>query len=498
MPLTMRKKPPGVRIFRTNWDSVEVRYVPGKTMEIHSLMNPEHPGILLQKQPDGRIINSCRREETHLPYINNQDNSLMIYRPPRGLLGWRNLGKMGYYHRAADSIMMQLETSSISLNSKSKIILVKHLAALTDQHSWHKAIRLLRDNPHHPDCAITLDCYNWAIAAGPFLEDLLTTNPGAVQWLLAYCRQKEPVRHPGQIISTIRDHMTHSGIPPAHWRVAATLPKKVMQAITHWATPEEAARAVNIIVRADAVPSASLALRLSRKGEDLYNQNVSKPRPPNEEAVLLLACRESAKHTTGTPAQAAVIQNLTDTLDYARAMTDLKQTVRSTTWNGVLKASRSWHRNRMRDQARRTSEQIASSATTTAWNTLIGETTAAGLKAIPLTDEAQLIQESMTMNHCVFTHTSRCAAGMSRIFSLQQEGRRIATGEISLEGGAWEEIQTRGRNNRSPDEKALRAMHKIAQRYTRAWKKAGEEDPHTSWRTDQPTQPPGMSPSARG
>jgi len=87
------------------------------------------------------------------------------------------------------------------------------------------------------------------------------------------------------------------------------------------------------------------------------------------------------------------------------------------------------------------------------WN--FAYTTPNGIKwsIVELTSGAQLHAEGDALEHCVAGYGPRCVAGHSAIFSLQREGKRIAT--IELDPHSRRLVQVRGKHNRGATDEEL-------------------------------------------
>ncbi len=404
---------------------------------------------------------------------------------------------------AGESLMARI-TSYGHMDHETNHAATRAAASLADRKAWEMACAVSKGKHSAGRGSVTLDQHNWAVSAAPFLGSLLRTNPGAVTWLFAFCeypvQDSGPVQHPGQLISAARDHLRRSGLEDRNWRAAATLPAPVMQMLTEWYQPKVAAAALNLIGAAGSTPSPNTA-RITALAIDPRSNGAPKKVTRNEERVLTLACRESSQHRADSPEDLQVRRNMPDALDYAAAMDAAGTQVRSTRWNGLLKASEKWHRERERARTQSEWEKLVSSLNGhyRAWNTMVPEAGpggfweeisrengfwAEGFWAKPLTDERQLNEESLEMNHCVILYGRRCARGTSRIFSLRKDGERVATGEIVMEEDGWREQQTRGRGNRAAGGDAVLAMRKIAALYNRAWEAKNhltEAEKHRRW-----------------
>jgi len=71
-------------------------------------------------------------------------------------------------------------------------------------------------------------------------------------------------------------------------------------------------------------------------------------------------------------------------------------------------------------------------------------------KLVPLTTPRQLLEESISMHHCVVTYLDDCISGNVRIFSIRAcaNNERIATAELTNRSGLWKVAQLKGKHNR--------------------------------------------------
>ncbi len=529
MPAREKKKAPRERRFTASGGMVQVWYVPGRSITLRALRG-NIPCINLERQADGRI--EARRTENHRgQQPGRPGNAITLYRPgagtaeasrKHGLLAaalalpaqirrwWKDESCFPEDEaeaarrcpedeaEAARSLIEQLGHHPLEEDRH----LAQEAATLTDQATWNSAWSIVCGELARRWQAVTLDQYNWAAALGPLLDNLRATNPGAVSWLFAYCENEGPVEHPGQVTTAVKGHMRRSGLLDSSWRTAATMPEPVMKAITAWVRPEPAAALLNLIALAGRAPNKNTATVLAHQaamGRLRLDGAGTQAGTLNAETVAVLACRESARHTPESRLDHAVTSQIGDAMDYATAQAADGRQIRSTTWNGLMKASEWWHRRMRHAQAVDEWEEILrrTNGHYRAWNSLIGETEAGGFQVVPLTDERELHQESLDMEHCVVTYRMKCAAGRSRIFSLRSDGTKIATGEIVLGPAGWQETQTRGRRNTDPGRDAARAMRRTADLYNSAWKGTGQKDtgqkdtgherPHQTWYVDAET-----------
>lgn len=74
----------------------------------------------------------------------------------------------------------------------------------------------------------------------------------------------------------------------------------------------------------------------------------------------------------------------------------------------------------------------------------------------------ELRQESQVMNHCVFSYSSQCARGATRIFSMRFEERGKWQTVLTIEVRDRAIVQARGRKNAAPSTKARAIMERWA------------------------------------
>lgn len=65
---------------------------------------------------------------------------------------------------------------------------------------------------------------------------------------------------------------------------------------------------------------------------------------------------------------------------------------------------------------------------------------------VPLTTPMQLVEETLSMHHCVASYADSCASGRVRIFSVREKSndQRVATAELARGPTRWEVVQLKG------------------------------------------------------
>lgn len=351
------------------------------------------------------------------------------------------------------------------------IALTEAVRTLLHPQTWERA--------HNLDPLVNTFKYNLSLTLGQDLLTLVDTNPGAVVWVMAYSQTQDTPCHPGQFITLAKNMFISAGLEPANWKYAATTDHLTMKKLTQYpTTPHNAALLLNAMAQTNATPTENTTQEIlqvilphvTNQGRThLLNTGPQNPLRYNLTRMTMLLCRESARlhENSGEHHQRPLVQAAIGVLDYILHLSrqDENIFIRSTTWNGVTKASNRWHQNMQRQQALHSQKPHHYQS----WRSLVGPLTSGPYTVVPLTDNVQLQEESKIMNNCVSGYTRGCVAGPSRIFSVQKDGRRVATGQITMTSGQWRETQTRGWKNSDVPDEVVRAMVHTAKQYQAKW-----------------------------
>lgn len=79
------------------------------------------------------------------------------------------------------------------------------------------------------------------------------------------------------------------------------------------------------------------------------------------------------------------------------------------------------------------------------------EAAAAGHEFLALQSGRALFEEGVAMHHCVGSYSADVIRGDSRIYSVRKDGKRVATLELKVRGGAWVVAQLSGPCNAAVD-----------------------------------------------
>ena len=330
--------------------------------------------------------------------------------------------------------------------------------------------------------------YRLASLGGQEIRRLRRTNPGVICWAMEHVTPEDRIVHPGEIINLVREDMTQLGLEARAWKTFSQTPEALTRSIArNLGRTRTAATFMNAMARCQARPTPGLVRNLEfLKIWDSMQKDAEIP--------LGLIFRESQRRLQEKPgnrAQDELAQECYQAWDYCRAMNIENRRVGSTTFAGLMKRSREWHRQitweKLQDEWTRTMKN--QNGLHHAWNSLL-ETPIGldDLTVVHLGSQRDLFIESREMHHCIHSYTDRCLSGYSRIFSILRGGKKIATGEITREGQSWKATQTRGVLNGEAPREIQQAMDMVAIRYSREWDRNPQ---HTRWMLAEPACLPG-------
>ena len=380
----------------------------------------------------------------------------------------------------------------------------RHLDDTRLTHQWRRAIAALLDPPtwafaHRMNGAVTLQAYNRAATLPPAARELADTNPGAAAWL--FHNQDAPhqnANHPGQLVSLLRQHTRQAGVPKSCWKTLSQLPPLVVAALPKH--PHNLAPVLMAIARHGAVPSPDTLDLVDQAFLQPHPDTWYQPHPDNLVSAMDIIFQHDARKS---PDEHLRSYELRDTADYTAHQTRTMQPIRATTWNGLLRATRDWHRHLDETRQQRDWEDRLkiTGGWYHAWDSLVPQRQDGDLTVVPLTNALMLHQEAVSMHHCVHGYADACAGGESRIFSIRDSaGAPVATTELQRPHGQWTPVQTRGPYNHDTSPQAHSAADRLAQAYNAAQHRVPS---HTgnAWKinahTGQPHQGPLQLPPGR-
>ena len=338
---------------------------------------------------------------------------------------------------------------------------------------------------------VRLSQYNIAVLGAREINRLLEHNPAALAWCMLQETQessRQTFQHPGQIVQAARAGLEKIGVEPRYWRHIRQLGMNVMSALLELPS-RETAIALSILGEGRILPGyaqTEALMRTIRRMPEIREM----PAPQSEltnlrnraALIRLYPWRPDDHHQ----------REFENTLGYVNQMTREGMRVRSMSWKGLKARSDRWRREMRQQELREQWENLIErrGGWSHAWNSLLGETRLEGLSFIPLTDERQLLQESLRMSTCIFSYGEHAAAGRSRLFGVQRDREPDATPdatldatlEITLQDGAWEATQVRGPRNQPVEPDIELAAETLAEQYNQAWRLNPR---HQAWREQE-------------
>ena len=478
---------------KTLEDCLQVSHRPGREVIVRTANHPE-PALHLFRETNGQVH---ARAGHHWTGVLNMPPAWTTDHPEawttRGLwaqTAGQTAANWVREHWAGDRrLPRQQALSRMALGS------IMHRMVETEEEKsaqLRQAVRTLFD-PRTIDRArrategenVTLAQYNVATLGDQAIDDLAQNNPGALAWAMLRSPPEAQVNHPGQLVQAARKELQRTGMDPAHWRVARRLSIQSMRKVlglADWARVQT----ITLLALARVTPDDRAVTLAAQMARHLSDQNLRGPRVANLARFLQL------HQDTEEPDP-----NRQDCLDYVIHLSDTGSTLTSRTRNGLRKRTERWHREMNQRQLRHQWEATMSERDgwLHAWNSLLPQTQVDGITCIPLTDEEQLFQESVRMAHCVFSYGPRAAQGQSRLFTLERDGRPVATLEITPDGDGWAASQMRAYRNHPVDPRVQQAGEQLAQRYSQAWReKPNHHTRKVRRQTGIPRPPPGPGP----
>ena len=133
--------------------------------------------------------------------------------------------------------------------------------------------------------------------------------------------------------------------------------------------------------------------------------------------------------------------------------------LKGASWRSLCRRSDLWHRQLLIK---------VDPATDVRWPALLPRHALGSFDAIELDSGALLAEEGLEQRHCIGSYVNACSSGASRVFSLRQNGRRLATIELQRgHDGDWRLVQIRGKaNSLIRDTATLEAAESLALAYS--------------------------------
>jgi hypothetical protein len=154
-------------------------------------------------------------------------------------------------------------------------------------------------------------------------------------------------------------------------------------------------------------------------------------------------------------AEANLAHEAQDVSDFVYAHLDA---LKGATWHSLCRRSDEWHRGLLIS---------VDPEKDVHWPALLPTFETGLYHAIELDSGYLLAEEGLEQRHCIGTYANACASGATRVFSIRQSGKRVATLELQRNHeGRWRMVQIRGKaNSIIQDPGLLSAAAEIVQAY---------------------------------
>ena len=504
--------------------ALEVRTTHGNKASIHQAGNPT-PILAIIRHPDGTLEpesssvqpGRIRLPNPRVPPEQQHDRILFIYHYVKAAAHHQAaiaIEESGYQagtqrtHEWIDELTKEWATEhrelSPAVHGRTRMWeFIARVSELIDPTAWE----LAQDTKGH----VLIAPYNRAVLNRDILSDLRETNPGASAWAVSRHAGYQPANHPGQIIQSARPFMENIGVERKNWKLVAGLDPNMMSELTRPHVPKYlTAMIINACGDAHINPdlpaiqnAIHIAIRCRHKAASIQPRGKN-PTPAQTTAAASLRNIIKLLIRDGLPADAQDYtrkhQHFQEMSDYIGGCINEQQLIRSTTYQGLCRASEKWHhhrnqtriaeriqreieqqaeRERLEQERNATQPQDHGKPDRPNWESLIQslEIPQDGripITAVALTTPQELIQEGKSMDHCVGNYWQDCRRGNSRIFSLRRGGITIATTELTKRSGRWHAIQTRGPHNHPPEQTTIEAARALADEYQIRWLRQSE------------------------
>ena len=298
----------------------------------------------------------------------------------------------------------------------------------------------------------TITQYNKAALMLACSPETMAANAGAEPWMLAQHATGQHPNHQGQFIGQERACAMALGMSARGWNRMTKIEPDVTRTVINCCTDlEEAARIINWLTsQSQQLPTPNVVEILMRQDiRMVLSSRTEHLREQNDRKVATLVIRCNMTTPDSYEKERQIRQQITDTFTYASYVTALNEKVTATTWGGITKAIKRWHRQMDRDKTKMEWDAIikANKGTIRNWEPIMERFEHLDVTAVELTDETMLLEEALDMNHCVHLYGAKAEQGVVRIFSLQDQTDRRATASVFLTNGLWKVEQAKCRGN---------------------------------------------------
>lgn len=283
---------------------------------------------------------------------------------------------------------------------------------------------------------------------------------------------------PHESLKALKAAARRIGITKAGWRYLCRLNKRQVRVLVgsneqNFACQSNRAWAINLLARTGEEPPSSPVV-FARLFWLIFNAELWDEGVATSLRVFTRAALREVRNRVGQ--ELAFARELSFVCDWFRyeyleredrARLDANQ--QAAEWSWFYRNAEEWHRQAFRAPPGKSGVR---------WESLLGPFRLYGYDVAPLLSVEDLYDEANAMEHCVITYEKYCVVGKSRIFSIRDRGRPLATFEISLRYGRWCLIQVRGWRNSTPSPILILIARETLARYRAAWLRHNQTQGH--------------------
>jgi hypothetical protein len=308
----------------------------------------------------------------------------------------------------------------------------------------------------------TLTLYNAMVRNRACWDEILESAPGLLP-VAAHAIERHWLPPDGMVLQQLKVAVLREGYAARDWRMLARLPLSH----TRWIMEQHGLEACLKMAQHWAwvnagIPPADLFRRSAETCLALYRK-LTIPDWFDRAALTEYPARQAAN--TDKP---FLRREYVDALDWLRTYLEAggqpDKQQRRAGWHWIDRQSAAWHEEAVRMAARM---EEARSHPGDHWESLVTAYGDGEYEIVPLLTRAELAAEGRRMHNCVGSYDLPCYAGYTRIFSIRQAGKPLATAELTYcWDRRWRLGQVRGPCNTGAPAAILAVAQRLAARYT--------------------------------
>ena len=325
---------------------------------------------------------------------------------------------------------------------------------------------------------LTIGQYNMTTLNRKILQELATSSPNVARY---YCQNilkdnQKPVklRHPGQVISAVKDYVK---LTPAQWKYFCRASHPRIQEERNEQNLASLRLGMTALVEINQPEVTDQQLHLITLKTD--RQNFTQENPQND--PLWRAWIQLARsYLKQFPQEASDphMKGLDQVMDAVRGYTDRGIFWGPGDWNTLYQRSERWHREAKLERSQKYTREQEEAV----WTSLLASTTIDQYKFEPITNGLDLIKLSSVMHNCLWSYPQRCAKGDNRIFTVRKAEDKhskngvpaprqqslLAAVELQTNGHEWMVGQVEGPGSRRYPKGVKKAANELRNMYQKA------------------------------